>query len=154
MEGESLIYCTKCGTNHVDGATVCVSCGAPLHLISDEGRGYIRYGWYEGESGFSMSGSPFIGVLFGLAILFVGFSLLVGALYGIDIPWWPIILILAGVFILVRFFQVRGRRRQHSPFNHDDVSKNELYCLSIFTHKKVILTAVERCRLLREGQRG
>jgi len=106
-----MVYCTRCGTNNADDATVCVNCGVSLHVTSGEGRVYVRYGRYEGESGFSMSSRPILAILIGLAILFVGFSLLVAEIYRIDIPWVPIILIAAGVFILVRFFQVRGRNR-------------------------------------------
>jgi hypothetical protein len=109
-EVETMVYCTECGTNNVDGATVCVSCGASLYGGRGEGRGYVRYGRYEGESGFPRRGGAVMWIFIGLIILFVGFSLLVAEIYGLDIPWGPIILILAGVFILVRFFQVRRRR--------------------------------------------
>ena len=106
-----MVYCTECGTNNVDGATVCVSCGATLHGAIGEGRGYVRYGRYEGASGFPGRGSAVMGLFVGLIILFIGFSLLVSEVYGINIPWGPIILILAGILILVRFFQVRSHRR-------------------------------------------
>ncbi len=111
VEGEIMVYCTECGTNNVDGAMVCVGCGSPLHGGRGEGRGYVRYGWYEGESGFPGKGGAVMWIFIGLIILFAGFSLLVAEIYGLDIPWGPIILIVAGVFILVRFFQLRNRRR-------------------------------------------
>lgn len=106
-----MVYCTKCGINNVDGATVCVSCGAPLHGANGKDKRRVRYGRYEGTSGFTGRGRPIMGVFIGLIMLFAGFSLLVAEIYGVDIPWGPIILILVGVFILVRFFQVRSRRR-------------------------------------------
>ena len=31
VESENMVYCTKCGTNNVEGAKVCVNCGAPLY---------------------------------------------------------------------------------------------------------------------------
>ena len=111
VEGASIVYCTKCGTNHADDATVCVNCGAPLYGASGEGRSYVRHGRYEREHGFPRRGRPILGIFVGLVIIFAGFSLLVAELYGIDIPWGPIILILFGVFVLVRLVQVRSRRR-------------------------------------------
>ncbi|MBN1358631.1 zinc ribbon domain-containing protein [Candidatus Bathyarchaeota archaeon] len=109
--GDTIVYCTECGTNNVDGATVCVSCGAPLYGGRGKGRVYVRYGRYEGASGFSGRGGAIMWIFIGLIIFFAGFSLLAAEIFGLDIPWGPIILILAGVFILVRFFQVRNRRR-------------------------------------------
>ena len=106
-----MVYCTKCGTNNVDGATVCANCGASLYGASGEGRSYLRHGRYEREHGFPRRGRPILGIFIGLIIILAGFSLLVAELYGIYIPWMPIIMILFGVFILVRLLQVRRRRR-------------------------------------------
>lgn len=110
MEERSIVYCTKCGTSHADDATVCVNCGAPLYGASSKGKSYVRYGRYERE-GFPRRGKPIWGIIIGLIIIFAGFSLLLSELYNIDIPWVPILLILFGVYILVRFFQMRSRRR-------------------------------------------
>ncbi len=105
-----MVYCTKCGTNNVDGASVCVNCGALLYGASGEDRAYWRHGRYEREYGFHRRGRPIIGIFIGLIIILAGFGLLLSALYDISIPWGPIILILIGVFVLVRLFQVRSRR--------------------------------------------
>jgi hypothetical protein len=105
-----MVYCTKCGTNNADDATVCVQCGAPLYGASGEGKPY----WRERvsmEHGYHRRGRPIVGIFIGLIIIFAGFALLVSELYAIYIPWVPIIMILFGVFILVRLLQVRSRRR-------------------------------------------
>jgi hypothetical protein len=105
-----MVYCTKCGTNNADDATVCVQCGAPLYGTSGEGKPY----WRERvsmEYGYHRRGRPIVCIFIGLMIIFAGFALLVSELYAIDIPWGPIIMILFGVFILVRLLQVRSRRR-------------------------------------------
>jgi len=104
-----MVYCTKCGTNNVDDATVCVNCGGPLHGASGEGKPYLTR--YEREFGYQRRGRPIIGVFIGLIIILAGFGLLVSDLYGIDIPWGPIIIILIGVFVLGRLLLVRNRRR-------------------------------------------
>jgi hypothetical protein len=106
----NMVYCTKCGTNNAEGATVCVQCRTPLYGTSGEGRLYWRYEWYEREYGFHRRSGAIAGIVIGLIIIFVGFSLLVAELYDINIPWGPIIIILFGVFILVRLFQGRRRR--------------------------------------------
>jgi len=95
-----VVYCTKCGTNNTDDATVCVQCGAPLY-----GERVSR------EYGYPRRARPFMGIFIGLMIIFAGFAFLVSELYAIDVPWVPIIMILFGVFILVRLLQVRSRRR-------------------------------------------
>jgi hypothetical protein len=101
-----IVYCTNCGTNNADGATGCINCGASLYGASGEGK----YVGYAREYGHRRSGA-ITGIVIGLIIIFAGFSLLVSELYGINMPWGPIIIILFGVFILVRLFQVRSRRR-------------------------------------------
>jgi hypothetical protein len=106
-----MVYCTKCGTNNADGATVCVNCGAPLYGTSGESRPYLRHVRYEREYGYHGRGRPIIGIFIGFMIILAGFGLLLSELYGIDVPWGPIILILIGVFVLVRLVQVRSRRR-------------------------------------------
>ena len=107
----NIVYCTKCGTNHADDATVCVQCGAPLYGTNSESKPYLRHGHYEREYGVHRRSGALAGIIIGLIIIFAGFSLLVAELYGIDIPWGPVIMILFGVFILVRLLQVRSRRR-------------------------------------------
>jgi hypothetical protein len=107
----NMVYCTKCGTNNVEDATVCVHCGTALYGASGEGRTYWGYGHYEREYGFHRRSAAIVVIAIGLIIIFAGFSLLVSELYGIDIPWGPVIMILIGIFVLLRLFQVRNRRR-------------------------------------------
>ncbi len=106
-----MVYCTKCGTNNAEGATVCVNCGAPLYGTSAEGRFHWGRRQHAREYyGLHKRSGVITGIVIGLIIIFAGFSLLVAEFYGIDLPWGPIIMILVGVFILVRLFQVRSRR--------------------------------------------
>jgi uncharacterized membrane protein YvbJ len=110
-EVESIVYCTKCGTNNSDSMTVCVQCGAPLYGTSGKSRPYWSWGRYERDYGYHRRGRPFIGILIGLILILGGLTVLISELYRIHIPWLPIVLILVGVFILLRLFQVRSRRR-------------------------------------------
>ena len=106
-----MVYCTKCGTNNVESAKVCVNCGAPLFGGSGEGRAYMRYGRYERGYGAHRRSGTLVGIVIGLIVIFAGFSLLVTELYGIEVPWLPIIFILSGAFVLVRWFQLRSLGR-------------------------------------------
>lgn len=110
-EGENIVYCTKCGTNHAEDATVCVQCGAPLYGANGGSRPHWKHGISEGEYGFHKKSGYLTGIIIGLIIIFAGFSLLMAEIFGIDVPWGPIIMIFAGVFVLIRLFQVRNRRR-------------------------------------------
>jgi uncharacterized membrane protein YvbJ len=106
-----MVYCTRCGTNHTDDATVCIQCGAPLYGANRESRPYWSHRRYEREYGYHRRGRLLIGLLIGFTLVLIGLSALVSELYGIHIPWLPILFILVGVFILLRQFQVRRRRR-------------------------------------------
>jgi uncharacterized membrane protein YvbJ len=106
-----MVYCTKCGTNNAEAAAICVNCGAPLYGSNSENRPYRRYVRYERGYGYHGRGRPLIGIFIGLIIILAGFSLLAAELYNIDIPWFPIIMILIGVFILLRLVLGRSRRR-------------------------------------------
>jgi uncharacterized membrane protein YvbJ len=105
-----MVYCTKCGTNNADDATVCVNCGAPLHGASGEGRHYMGRVRYEREFGFHRRGRPIAGLVIGIIVIFIGLSFLLRE-YGIPVPWWEIILILFGVYLVARWFRVWNRRK-------------------------------------------
>ena len=107
----SLVYCTKCGTNHTHDATVCIQCGAPLYGASDNSKPYWSRRRYERDYRYYQRGRLFIGVFIGLILILAGLSALVSEFYGINVPWLPIMFILVGIFILIHLFQVRNRRR-------------------------------------------
>jgi uncharacterized membrane protein YvbJ len=105
-----MVYCTKCGTNNADDAAVCVNCGAPLHGASSESKPYVGRVRYEREFGSHRRGGPIVGLIIGVIVIFIGLSLLLEQ-YDIVIPWWEIILILFGVYLVVRWFLVWNRRK-------------------------------------------
>jgi hypothetical protein len=104
-----VVYCTKCETNNVDTASICVNCGAHLYGASGERKPNVTR--YDREYRYHRRVEPLIGIFIGFIILLAGFGLLLSELYGIRIPWAPIILVLAGVFILARLILVRNSRR-------------------------------------------
>jgi uncharacterized membrane protein YvbJ len=112
-----MVYCTKCGTNNAEGATVCVNCGAPLYGTSAEGRSYWGHRRYAGEYygfhsyGFHRRSGALAILIIGIVIVFIGFSFLLNATFNIRIPWWEIILILFGVWFIARAVINMKRKR-------------------------------------------
>jgi uncharacterized membrane protein YkvI len=84
---------------------------APLYSDSGENKHYRERGRCESEYAFRRRSGALASIIIGLIIIFAGFSLLVTEVYGIDVPWGPLLLIFFGVFILLRLFHVRSRRR-------------------------------------------
>jgi uncharacterized membrane protein YvbJ len=105
-----MVYCSKCGTNNADDAAVCVNCGAPIYGASGEGRVYMGRVRYERKFGSYRRGSPIVGLIIGVIVIFIGLSLLLEQ-YNIMIPWWEIILILFGIYFVVRWFRVWNRQK-------------------------------------------
>jgi len=64
------------------------------------------------------NGGMIVGIVIGVIIIIVGFSLFLQTTYGISIPFWPIIIIIFGILILVGglYRQKRySQRRANTP---------------------------------------
>jgi hypothetical protein len=110
-EGE-LVYCTKCGTNNAEGATVCVNCGASLYGTSTESRYHWGRRQYADEYYCFHRRSGTLAILImGIVIVFIGFILLLNEIFNINIPLWEIILILVGAWFIARA-AIRMKRRR------------------------------------------
>jgi uncharacterized membrane protein YvbJ len=107
-----MVYCSKCGTKNADDAKVCVNCGALLSGASEEGRPYWRSRRYEGEYyGFHRRSGAIAGIIIGIIIILIGFSFLAREVYGIQVPWFEVIIILLGVYVIARALRGRNRRQ-------------------------------------------
>jgi uncharacterized membrane protein YvbJ len=106
----TMVYCTKCGTNNAEDATVCVNCGAPLYGASGEGRVYMGHVRYERGYGSHGRGGLIAGLIIGIVVIFIGLSFLLRE-YGIPVPWWEIIIIVLGIYLVWRWFRVWKRRK-------------------------------------------
>lgn len=93
----------------MDDATVCVQCGAPLYGAKEESSPYWRHRHMRYEGEYYRRRGALATLILGLIIIFIGFLYLLSVLYDVQIPWWPIILILLGVYILARGI-IRSRR--------------------------------------------
>jgi hypothetical protein len=109
-EKNNMVYCTNCGTNNADDATICIKCGAPLHGAVSEGRTRWGRARYEREYGFYRRDRPLIGIIIGIVVIFIGLSFLLRE-YGILVPWWEILLIILGIYLIVRWLRAWNRRK-------------------------------------------
>lgn len=100
-----MVYCVKCGTKNPDEAQVCSKCGAQLYTTG-ESRHYRRM---ENECFGLPGGGMIAGIVIGLIIILAGVSFLVQQVYHIDIPWFPIVIIVFGVLILAGALYRRSR---------------------------------------------
>lgn len=93
-----MVYCTKCGANNADDAKVCVQCGTPLYPVRAERESYRRR---EEECFGIPRGGAVATLVIGVIIILAGLSFMLSELYGISIPWWPAIIIILGILIIV-----------------------------------------------------
>jgi hypothetical protein len=114
-----MVYCSKCGTQNPDTNTVCSNCGAPLYTVGQRYPGSDRehYRRVENECFGLPNGGMIAGVVIGLIIVLVGLGLFLQVTYGINLPFWPIIIIIFGVLIVLGAFFGRRRRYAETPTN-------------------------------------
>ena len=96
-------YCTKCGTKNEEDAAVCVKCGASLVARPAWGRERRRA---EQECFGLPHGGIIAALVIGIIIIFAGIS----SLPGIEIEWWPFVIIIFGILIVAGALYRYGRR--------------------------------------------
>ena len=109
----SMVFCSKCGTKNEDSADYCVKCSAKLIVSMEKSiekrieEGAEEFGkraeaWGENfgkrteQECFGLPhGGTIFGLIIGLIIILVGIT----SLAGIDIEFWPLIIIIFGLLI-------------------------------------------------------
>jgi len=99
-----MVYCTKCGSKNEEDAAVCVKCGASL--VARPAWRRERRRPTEQECFGLPHGGLIAGLVIGIIIILAGIS----SLPGIDIPWWPFVIIIFGILILAGALYRYGRR--------------------------------------------
>ena len=114
-----MVYCSKCGTQNPDTNTVCSNCGAPLKTVGQNYPGSDRehYRRMEGECFGLPNGGMIASIVFGVIIVIVGLGLFLQATYGISINFWPLIIIIFGVLILLGGLYRHRRYSERAPPN-------------------------------------
>ncbi|MEM1581097.1 MAG: zinc ribbon domain-containing protein [Candidatus Bathyarchaeia archaeon] len=118
-----MVYCVKCGAKNPDDAKICSQCGAPLYSLT-EGERTRRmdnecFGTHvstephrrvEEECFGIPRGSAIVGLAIGIIMIIAGLSMLLKELFNITIPWWPLVVILIGILVIIG--AIRGLRRR------------------------------------------
>ncbi len=110
-----MVYCTRCGTLNPEGANNCSNCGAPLSI---EQRPFSRHEWrryYEEEYHYHRHGSGFGLLIAGLFVVFLGLATLFGEFSLFWQYFWPLVLVVIGVWLLL--WGLRRNRRYNQPHN-------------------------------------
>ena len=105
-----MVYCSKCGTQNPDTAVNCSNCGVSLLGANPQDRQYSvhQHRHYDRESSKRSGG---IGLLIaGIVVLILGLSLLYGG-FGLFLAYfWPILLVVLGIWLLMRGLMWSQRR--------------------------------------------
>ena len=106
-----MVYCTKCGTLNSVDANVCSKCGESLQSPQEAGTPYWRHSHYNKGYHYQKRGAGTGALIFGLIIVIIGLSMLFPEVSS-KIPWWPIILILIGCWLVITALRRRSLARQ------------------------------------------
>ena len=108
-----MVYCIKCGTQNDDSAQACKNCGQPLSHLPRQTRWARKprrhdddmcFGHRDDEDmcfGHRGWGGAIVGVIIGMIILLWGVSMLLEQYYGVKVEFWPFIVIVIGMIILI-----------------------------------------------------
>ena len=104
-----MVYCVKCGTQNPDDAQVCSKCGAQLYTTGPS----EHYRRMENECFGIPRGGTIVGIFIGIIINLVGLNYFLQVLYPDmpSIPWWPFIIIMFGVLMIIG--AIYGLRRRY-----------------------------------------
>lgn len=104
-----MVYCSKCGMLNSDDASVCTKCGAPISAVGEAGPYWRHKHRHEEGYHYHKKGGGMAGLIIGIIIIVIGLSFLLSEVYGISIPWWPLIIIIVGIWLLVRAVMCRRK---------------------------------------------
>jgi hypothetical protein len=109
-----MVYCQKCGAENADKADFCKKCGTALAPKKDLGERADAWGRRVGgrveEECFGITGGGAIcGIIFGVIIIGLGYSLVLGVHLWLLIG--PIIAIIFGILIILFAFNSIRRKR-------------------------------------------
>ncbi len=111
-----MVYCSRCGTQNPDTNVHCTNCGAPLYTVGQNYPGSDRehYRRMENECFGLPNGGMIVGIVIGLIIILVGLGAFL-QVYGINFNFWPFILVIFGILIVLGALYRRRRYSEPPP---------------------------------------
>lgn len=119
-----MVYCVKCGTKNPDEAKKCSQCGASLYSLTEVEHAKRKndecFGTHVGAEPHERvekecfgipRGGAVVGLAIGIIIVLAGLSLLLKELLHIFVPWWPFVIIIFGVLVIIG--AIYGLRSRH-----------------------------------------
>jgi tetrahydromethanopterin S-methyltransferase subunit E len=104
-----LVYCTKCSAENEENATVCINCKAALKISSSKEKSGVKSSCCDGIYGYRSWGGALAGVIIGIIVILIGFGLLLRQLYGISLPWFEFIMIIFGIYLVIRALRMNRK---------------------------------------------
>ena len=98
-----MVYYTKCGAKNDEDATICVKCVASLIVRPWRSERWRRT---EQECFGLPHGGTIAALVIGMIIILVGIT----SLPGIEIEWWPLVIIIFGILIVAGTLDRYSRR--------------------------------------------
>jgi uncharacterized membrane protein YvbJ len=105
-----MVYCTKCGAQNPDDATVCAKCGASLYAVGER----EHYKRMETECFGIPRGGAIVGIAIGVIIVLWGLIVILqqADVLPSNVNVWPIAVIIFGILIVVGALYGLGRRQR------------------------------------------
>ena len=91
-----MVHCVKCGATNPDDAEFCSKCGSSMRAGGESKRLKRR----EDECFGLPQGGSIFALFIGLVIVIAGIAFFLEEYYGIEVEWWPFIVIMFGVLVL------------------------------------------------------
>ncbi len=103
-----MVYCTKCGTQNPDDATVCVKCGASLYGVGER----EHYRRMDTECFGIPRGGAVVGIAIGVIIVLWGLIAILqeAKVLPSNVAVWPIAVIIFGILIVIGALYGLSRR--------------------------------------------
>ncbi|MFX1561742.1 MAG: zinc-ribbon domain-containing protein [Promethearchaeota archaeon] len=110
-----MVTCSQCGKENAEGAEFCIRCGDSLREERLEQKAKECFGGKsrpEDECVGLPYGESICGIIFGLIVIVLGWSMIIGY----NFWWWigPLLLLVVGVLIIVFAVYSISRRRKVS----------------------------------------
>lgn len=113
-----MVYCSYCGILNSADANVCSECGKSLQVPQREAENPCSHSSSSKDYPYHQRGAGMGALFFGIVIVMIGLSMLFPEVSS-KIPWWPIVLIIVGGWLIITGLRMRNKTMQTGGNNVD-----------------------------------